>query len=48
MIHLPLAGADPLALDLHPVDWGAVALASAIIFAILGRRLLADLRRWLG
>ena len=43
-----LAAADPLSLDLTALEWGAVVLASAIIFAIIGKRLWRDVRGWLG
>ena len=33
---------------LGPMEWGLVLLSCAIIFAILGPRLLGDIRRWTG
>jgi hypothetical protein len=35
-------------LVLGPMEWGLVALSCAIILAILGPRLIRDIRRWTG
>jgi len=41
-----MLAANQIALSLGPMDWAAVALASLAIFAVLGRRLLGDIKRW--
>ena len=35
-------------MEMTMMDWGGVALASAIIFGILTPRLLKDIRGWFG
>lgn len=35
-------------IGLNDADWFFVGLASAIIFAILGRKLWRDIRGWMG
>ena len=35
-----------LPVEMGPRDWGMVALSTAIIFAILGPRLVRDIRKW--
>jgi len=35
-----------LIVELNPMDWCLIALATAIIWAILGKRLMADVRQW--
>lgn len=46
MTPAPFLAANQVLVTLGPLEWGAVALASAIIFAILGRKLLRDIERW--
>lgn len=42
-----MTAAEPVFLGLSGLDWGAVGIACAIVFAILGRKLWADIRGWM-
>ncbi len=41
------AGLFGLIARMGPADWGGIALGTAIVFGILGRKLLKDIRGWM-
>lgn len=43
----PTAPLGMLLFELNLADWGFILLANAIIFAILGKKLKADVEGWL-
>ena len=44
---MALLAANQVAISLGPMDWGAVGLASVIIFFILGKKLWRDVKKWI-
>ena len=42
-----IIAAETMVLGLTGIEWGFVALASLIIFLILGRKLARDVRGWM-